>query len=501
MKKILLASFAVFGLILLTLFIKFLPPSQGDIKTDINYKAAITLGYAAFYELLYKMGVSINPKEVIVGKEGWLYASQISKQTIVTDKQKFKNSYNSDALNINLALEEWRLYLAKKGVKQMNILIIPDKRSIYPEFLPPWAVVNSREPIDSLTVRTDSKIWDDAYRSLMEAKVKTRHPLFYKTDTRLTAGGSIVTFQSFSRFVAKSAPEIQWPSESSYQALQQESAYQGELSKKIKSPFSAVETKDNIEFIDLSLTKNIQSFDVDLVQKIGVNDPNALDAIALMTTKEALNHKKLLWIQDSSSIELSSLMAKTFSQILVVSWSKNLLSSEKFSLLIDNWKPDYLFFTIDENHVNSSALEKYPPSRMFQADGILEHNFVNQLTGINNLKLIGSGKFKITGVDPFFEFSLKKAEANQNIQLLNVNISCMNKGSASKLPLQLFWSTPGKAFSEENSARFVIQENGQSIDLNSLDKWKKNTPIERVRLDIDALNCTEFSFNKFLLGN
>jgi hypothetical protein len=28
------------------------------------------------------------------------------------------------------------------GVKQFNILITPDKRSIYPEFLPSWAVVN-----------------------------------------------------------------------------------------------------------------------------------------------------------------------------------------------------------------------------------------------------------------------------------------------------------------------------------------------------------------------
>jgi hypothetical protein len=107
----------------------------------------------------------------------------------------------------------------------------------------------------------------------------------------------------------------------------------------------------------------------------------------------------------------------------------------------------------------------------------------------------------VTGIDPFFEFSLLRDATNSNFQFLYINISCVDQRPQSKIAFQLFWSVPGKAFSEENSFRFEVNENGHTIDLSSLDKWNKKVPIEKIRLDIDSPHCSEFLLYKFLLGN
>jgi len=195
------------------------------------------------------------------------------------------------------------------------------------------------------------------------------------------------------------------------------------------------------------------------------------------------------------------LMEKTFEQVLILSWSEKLLSTENFTNLVQNWKPQYIFFTLDDKDINSRTLEHYPSSGVFKADGILQHNVVKEIVSITDLKRIGSDKFRITGGDPFFEFVLVKDAPISSLKLLNVNISCSNLQMKVKLPLQLFWSSPGKAFSEENSFRFEINQNGQSLNLQSIDNWNKSGPIEKVRLDVDAPNCNEFSLSKFLLGN
>ena len=472
---------------------------------DNNPKSGVTSVLEAVYDALYRVGISSNPKEVIVGRQGWLYANQISRQTIVVDQVKFKDSYTADAQNINLALEEWDQYLSKKGVKQFNVLIIPNKQSIYPEFLPSWATVDSRKPVEVLMDLSDSKIMIDSFSALTQAKAVSKKDVFYKTDSKLTAAGAVAAFELLSQKVGKVAPEIRWPSESDYQLLSLAAKYQGDLSKKIHSPPGAVETVEKIEFKNARIYSDVRKFDGnELLNSGSINTlaiPNTSNGPILISTKEALNKKKVLWIHGSSSAKLLPLMGATFAQLLIVEWSASLLSSNEFSSLIDQWHPDYVFFTLNEQIMGRTFLDQYPDRGIFQATGLLKNNYVNEVTGANDLKRIGADKYKISGGDPFIVFNLPKPQIAENMPRLKLNISCLNSQVNPKIPLQFFWRSPGKDFSEENSARFMVQQNGETIDLNSLVNWKKAGLVEKVRLDMDAQDCKEFTVNKFLLGN
>ena len=451
-----------------------------------------------FYEALYSLGISINPKEVIVGKNGWLYATQISRETIVVDKEKYESLRTVDMQDINFAMETWRKYLNNKGVDQFNILIIPDKRALYPEFLPSWAVVNSRKLIDTLQKASDSKIFLDSFNALLDTKANQR--VFFKTDSMLTAAGGIATFQFLSQEIKKTTPEIQWLLESSYELRLQEESYLGSLSQKIKAPFSLAELKDKI-YYDKDQTTTISTFNTKQHLERGVDSSNTLDEPILVTTKEAQNKKKALWVQDSSSLEMIPLMAATSSEVLIVRWSNDWLRPDKFASLIDEYKPNYVFWTLNEQNVNIQSLYKFPPSGIFNVNGLLANNYLNDIPRINNLKQIDTSKYKIKGKDPHIVFNLKQSENMESISKLFVNITCTNNPEISVIPIQFFWRPVGKAFSEKNSANFSVKTTGQYIDLNSVVQWKVTPLIDQVRLDIDAPSCSEFQVHKFLLGN
>jgi hypothetical protein len=185
-----------------------------------------------------------------------------------------------------------------------------------------------------------------------------------------------------------------------------------------------------------------------------------------------------------------------------VEWSGSLLSSNEFSSLVEQWHPDYVFFTVNEQNVGRTFLDKYPTRGIFQANGMLKNNYVNEIIGLNDLKRIGADKYQISGGDPFIVFNLQRPQAVESLPLLKINISCFDGQSNSMMPVQFFWRSTGQNFSEENSARIMVKKNGDSVNLNSVMNWKKAGLVERVRLDIDAaLDCKEFTVNKFFLGD
>lgn len=499
-KKII--SLFLFGLIitLLSLIaVIFWTSNKGDFSSsNIDQNSPKKIALERLYETLYKLGISANSKEVLVGKSGWLYGSQVSKETIILDKKKYENTYITDAQNINSSIVEWQRYAEKSGIKQLAILIIPDKRSLYPEFLPSWATFDSRKPINALIDTSNSSLFIDSFETLNKAKVS--NDVFYRTDSTLSAAGAIASFQLLSSELKKTAPEIRWPQESSYRLKIENEVYRGALAQKIKSPLSAVEPIQKIhfqyqipvtEFNTINLSNSITSRD---------KKQKNLNESATIYTQPALNNKKVLWVRDGLSAEMLPLMTATFSQVMDFPWRRDFFASEKLMAIVKQWSPDYVIFTLNEREINSDAFERYPASEIFDSTGLFKDNIIIGIESINNLKNSGVGKFRINGVDPFIVFNLKNPIDTGNISKLYINISCQNQKNIMTVPLELYWQPIGKAFSEENSSRFIAKTDGYTLDLNSIPKWMSSLPIDKVRLDINSTNCTEFVLNKVFLG-
>jgi hypothetical protein len=338
----------------------------------------------------------------------------------------------------------------------------------------------------------------DSFNVLQDTKTNQR--VFYKSDTKLTAAGAIAAFQHLSRELKETTPEIKWPSEFSYELKPQLEGYQGSLSKKIKTPFSLVELQEKIVYEE-DPNKSIKKFNTKQLLEDGIASVVTFAEPVLVSTKEARNKKKVLWVQDSASSEMVSLMTITFSEVLIVKWGDDWLHPEKFASLVDEYKPNYAFWTINEQNVSIRSLYKFPPSDLFKTKGLLANNYLTDVNSTNDLKQIGSSEYRIKGKDPHIVFNLRRPESTENKPQLFVNITCTNNPEISVMPIQFFWRPVGKAFSEKNSANFSVKTTGQYIDLNSVAQWKVTPLIDQVRLDIDAPGCSEFLVHKFLLGN
>ncbi|BCG62658.1 MAG: alginate O-acetyltransferase complex protein AlgJ [Methyloprofundus sp.] len=173
-----------------------LPSNINDIKnfpTSFNSYYADHFGlrdWLAYYYKLIKYNLGDSPsKDVIIGKDGWLFLGSIQK-----GYQKYSDPIG-DARNINLytqqELQQFAAYINNlsawmhaQGLEYIFI-IAPNKHTIYFEQLPDYITKANKysatdQLINYLKKHTEVPIVD-VRASLIQAKQK--HILYYKTDT------------------------------------------------------------------------------------------------------------------------------------------------------------------------------------------------------------------------------------------------------------------------------------------------------------------------------
>ena len=169
--------------------------------------------------------------------------------------------------------------------------------------------------------------------------------------------------------------------------------------------------------------------------------------------------------------------------------------------LVEDWKPDYVFFTVVERASRAPWFANYPPPVIGpKADGFKPIQTTN-VAELNHLKNgATTNDFQITGVDPFVDYAISKAVPPSEVRFLNINLTCADDSQS--IPLQLFWLEDGNPyFDEEHSARFSIQPGDNLIDLRTIPKLSSEKTISRIRVDIDdQSSCTHFKLNNPVLG-
>ena len=142
--------------------------------------------------VFYPLGISINPNQVVIGKEGWLYLGDMYAKSISVKRRVATAEEIKDAGEIARCSKEWKQLLARKGVRLYKVMICPDKDSVYPEFAPDWARPVDGYATDVLVDNVSRESHLDARRALIKAKAQFAEDLYYKTDThwnRLGAHG------------------------------------------------------------------------------------------------------------------------------------------------------------------------------------------------------------------------------------------------------------------------------------------------------------------------
>jgi hypothetical protein len=496
-------SAVLLSLLAVPLFNILAAPSRDAIKwkeKSFLYNVDFASRWVALF--LYPLGISTDPKQVIIGRDGWLYLGDLHQQTLTVDRRPPSKADFVLGQEIGRAAEAWDAYLSSKGVKLFRVMIAPNKSTIYPEFLPLWAKQSAPNATDALLAGTGTAHYVDLRGPLLAAKENQPEALYYKTDSHWNSLGAGVAFRAFAQQVGPAAPEIQWPSQKVYELNRVDPRGGADLAGFLRLTADLSDYEPMIHASSLSIETRQSDFDTKQVLHQGGNPRVGVPkSPRLVQSVGALNNKKVLWLRDSYGIALSPLMAATFSEVLQLDWGEAIKPGGRLLQLVEEWNPDYVFVSVVERLSTTPLFAAYPPPAIVPKREGFKPIRATSVVGLNHLlKGTTDSDFQITGIDPFVEFAMSNAANPSEVRYLNIDLTCAD--SSPSVPLQLFWLEAGRPhFDEEHSARFSIRTGDNLIDLRTIQKLSSASAISRIRVDIDApSSCAHFKLKNPVLG-
>ena len=152
-----------------------------------------------------------STRNVLVGKDGWLFYTQHQMIDHYTGLLQFTPDQLHDW---QVLLEKRRDWLAKRGIAYLFV-VTPDKQTIYPEYLPDWLVKSKVRPQTKLDqfvayMHEHSSVPIlDQREVVLEAK--SIYPTFFKTDVHWNPFAGFVAYQELMQTLAKQRPGLDKP--------------------------------------------------------------------------------------------------------------------------------------------------------------------------------------------------------------------------------------------------------------------------------------------------
>ena len=451
-----------------------------------------------FAKVLYPLGISQDPR-VLIGRSNWLYLDSEYQERIARPSN-LTTSQNL-GLRIGSALEQWNAFFAAKNVKVFQIFIGPNKASVYPEFLPDWAIPRASILKQEFIPEPARALYFDPSQSLLQEKPKHMSPLYYQTDTHWNALGAGLAFQAFATQVGKRAPEIRWPNAQAFDLLNTPSRAGGDLANLLRLSNTLSDRSSILRGPNSPITTVRLDYDTQSILFQGGNPSFAsTDKPILIQSTGALNNKKVLWLSDSFGSELVPMMTMTFDHILFMHWDQGIRPGGRLAELVTQWKPDYVFFTVVERDLGNGLFATNPPPTFIPKLTSISKNLVVMPDGENDLKISENRNYSISGIDPFLVYTLKTPIDSKNLRFLKFNVQCASQ--ATSIPLKLFWLEEGDLRFSENNSSLILQFNTKEwLDLSSLAGWKFAKPIQKLRIDFENLQtCAQFIQPSLELG-
>lgn len=156
--------------------------------------------------LFYALKVSVSPK-VIIGKAGWLYYGNADDGDVISDVRG-SNLYTEDQLADWLSyLQERQKWLAERNI-QLLFVAVPNKHTIYPEFLPDWLRPGQITRLDQLVELASNTPTLD----LVDLRPQLMRPsdtfLYHQTGTQWNKLGAFLGYQETMAWVRGRFPTV-----------------------------------------------------------------------------------------------------------------------------------------------------------------------------------------------------------------------------------------------------------------------------------------------------
>ena len=158
----------------------------------------------------YKLGLSGSPY-VLLGKDSWMFFTQ---ENMIDQYRGIIQFTDDEVWQWTKAMEARQEWLGKRSIPFL-LVILPNKCTIYSEFLPDWVTKVSKDTQFtrlSSYIQTHSKLdFIDMTEALRRSK--TIDPVYNKTDSHWNLHGGFVGYQMIMQRVKRYFPDIKIVSE------------------------------------------------------------------------------------------------------------------------------------------------------------------------------------------------------------------------------------------------------------------------------------------------
>ena len=272
---------------------------------------------------------------VMIGRDGWLIWLGEDGQSLDRHYRGVRVMPDIEADSYVAEVKRRNEYLRARGIAYLTV-IVPEKFTIYPEYLPAWVAPS---PHPSLLARTMDRLAKDgsvAYvdlRPLLHGAKGTTgpEPLYYQTDTHWNLAGAGVGYSAIMRKVQellpRRIPSVALPVRPPYVAGRD--LYWGDLARVMGIPFRFREP----DYLPLAKVRR---------------DPGSVGLRARLMTPDKDSYKvygrpdttlpRLLMYRDSMAIALMPMIAENFSRSVFVNASsldKQQVAGEHPDIVID----------------------------------------------------------------------------------------------------------------------------------------------------------------------
>ena len=479
--------------------------------TDRAFLFNVDMVPAWVSRVLLPLGISAVPDEVVIGRDRWLFLGDAHQSSLSVDRAPRVPADDEKAARIVAAMSAWDAFARARGVKAFRLMFAPNKGTVYPEYMPGWARPASPSGYDALFDADRGARFIDLRPALRAAKSTSSLPLYYATDTHWNFLGAGVAFQAFARAMAPEMPGVRWPGPEAYAVARVDRRAGGDLARFLRIP----EAFDDPEPILALIARPLDTTrsDVATGQVVGQGGNPMIDTPQrplLVRSPGALNTARVLWVRDSFGQALSPMMAATFSDVLQIGTAYALGNDLLLARLIEEWKPDYVVFTVVERLSREEMMARMPPggaavapaatasataassappaaatATPVAASALRPGAPARVFSSQHLTALPGEARYRVTGNDPYLDFAFAEPVALAPGSGLRLALNC-DDGTRT-VPVQLFWLLDGmEYFDEASSLRMPLPTGERVLDLAAVTAAADGRRLRRVRIDTDA---------------
>jgi alginate O-acetyltransferase complex protein AlgJ len=471
--------------------------SRSDVRVDwTNPKDLFLMDpvITAVSAMLYPLGISTDPRQVVVGRDGWLFLSDLYNKTLSVSMSPAADTDHETSIAIGETLADLNALLARQGVKVFRVVIGPNKSTLYPELLPDWAQPVPSNGPDLLYGSETAPFVVDLRQALFAAKAAESDPIYFPTDSHWNALAARAAFRAFAEAVGKEVPDLIWPDDTMLEHVSDGTRPMADLRAFLRLSPEVIGKDPVLALEGGALPTERVDFATGKVLFTGGNPRvNFSTTPEIIRSSNALNRRKVLWLRDSYGSALSPLMAATFSEVMAVHWSVSLMPTDELLHLVKSFKPDYVFVTVVERDARSEAFVTKPHIQEVDPAVSFSPLHESQPMGANDVAPgTEPGELIIQGADPYLVFSIPGGFAAEQARFIALAVAC-NDGTGT-VPVRLYWSSdrhPG--FDEQRAVSLKAGPEPRVLDLAPLPALRGAGRLTNLRLDMEQKgNCARF---------